>query len=197
MIFRTQDSQEKYSSCCCCCCCCSCLASCSSSDTSYDLTDLLSLGLLLLHPPHQLTNSPLITHLQHIVVHSSLASCIASITTQQLHAPSICLVVVVGPFFIFVFIFICNNSSLQLPAPHQSSSSTCQWHHHSLSSALVAASHFILSLHHSILCPFFLLLSSCFLLLLLLLNHHHLTSPELPAPAGTSTKYHNCLFSPI
>jgi hypothetical protein len=43
----------------------------------------------------------------------------------------------------------------------------------------------------------FLLLASCFLLLLLLLlNHHHLTSPELPAPAGTSTKHYSCLFSP-
>ena len=44
--------------------------------------------------------------------------------------------------------------------------------------------------------PCSLLLASCFLLLLLLLNHHHLTSPELPAPAGTSTKHHSCLFSP-
>ena len=190
MIFRTQDSQEKYSSCCSC-CCCSCLASCSSSDTSYDLTDLLSLSLLLLHPPHQLIThhsspthcSTLLLSFLHCINHHSTASC-------TLHLLGCCC---------WAFLHFCFHFHLQqLILATSCSSSELILHMPVASSLLVICFCCCIPFHPQLasLNPLPILLASCFLLLLLLLNHHRLTSPELPAPAGTSTKHHSCLFSP-
>ena len=183
MIFRTQDSQEKYSSCCSC-CCCSCLASCSSSDTSYDLTDLLSLSLLLLHPPHQLTNRPLVTHLQHIVVHSSLASCIAS------HPPSAWLLLLGLSSFLFSFSFATTHpcNFLLLVRAHLQHAS-----------GIITPCHLLLLLHpisSSACITQSFAHSSCFLLLafcccccsltIIISHHQNYQHQQAPAPSTTA-----------